>query len=103
MNKTFVVVPLAAWYTVWNEGRFGGNAQLNPADLFGGVQPLVTQASTLNAAVDKVVSGNLNGSSTVLALWRDDPASVHMDILLVQPYHYADGQHLLRGEGQKRC
>lgn len=76
MSNTFVVTPLAAWYTVWNEGRFGGNAQLDPAELFGGIQPLVTQASTLNAAVDKVVSGNLNGSSTVLAQWRDDPDSV---------------------------
>lgn len=76
MSNTFVVVPLAAWYTVWNGGKFGGNSQLDLAELLGGAQPLVTEAPNLNAAVDKVVSGRLNGSRTILAQWQSNPSEV---------------------------
>lgn len=64
--NNFVVNPTAAWFTLWQDERLKGNGQLDPRGIFDWSAPKLVQASDVNDAAERVMSGEVGGKPTVL-------------------------------------
>ena len=65
-KNRFLVTSEAAWFTLWTEGVFRGNGQLNPL-ITGWETPRTMEAADVYAAAADVMSGQAAGKPTVLS------------------------------------
>lgn len=71
-RKRFLISPEAAWFTLWTEGTFRGNGQMNPL-ITKWKTPRTLEAADVYAAAAEVMSGRAAGLPTVLGKERHGP------------------------------